>query len=418
MQNSSGEQLQIRLITKQQHFAVPDVPLSVPATVDTTALNDLVNQLIKETNSDYLKPKEFDFLVFNELLRVPLVEHLQERNVSSETTVDIEYVERTPAPEPQDSILHDDWVSSVKTLDKWILTGCYDSSVNIWTTHGKIVASNKEHKNVVKCVSWLDQNDPSKGFVSVSHDLVGIIWSWEPGTVDVVPKVALRGHERGIDSVGVSPNAAKIATGGWDTNLKIWQASLEDETGEPAHKKSKGGRDLLIRTPLNTLKGHKEAISSINWVDNYVVSTASMDHTIKLWDVELCGIKNEIIGQKAYLSASWSPLTNMLLASSADRHIRLYDPRSTEGSLCKTTFTSHSLWVSSVAWSKYDEHLFMSGGYDSDVKLWDTRSPKAPLYNLQGHEGQVLSVDWSNNKYLISGGCDNSVHVFKNKHMQ
>lgn len=215
------------------------------------------------------------------------MEHLQERNVSSETTVDIEYVERTPAPEPQDSILHDDWVSSVKTLDKWILTGCYDSSVNIWTTHGKIVASSKEHKNVVKCVSWLDQNDPSKGFVSVSHDLVGIIWSWEPGTVDVVPKVALRGHERGIDSVGVSPNAAKIATGGWDTNLKIWQASLEDETGEPAHKKSKGGRDLLIRTPLNTLKGHKEAISSINWVDNYVVSTASMDHTIKLWDVEV-----------------------------------------------------------------------------------------------------------------------------------
>lgn len=56
----------------------------------------------------------------------------------------------------------------------------------------------------------------------------------------------------------------------------------------------------------------------------------------------------------------------------------------------------------------------MSGGYDAAVKLWDTRSPKTPLYNLRGHEGQVLSVDWTNHKYLVSGGSDNSVHIFKN----
>lgn len=100
-------------------FAVPDVPLSVPQVIDCTSLNDLVNQLIKESNSDYLKPKEFDFLVFGEILRVPLIEHLQERNVSSEATIDVEYVVRTPAPEPEESLLHDDWVSSVHTTDKW-----------------------------------------------------------------------------------------------------------------------------------------------------------------------------------------------------------------------------------------------------------------------------------------------------------
>lgn len=100
-------------------FAVPDVPLSVPQAIDCKSLNDLVNQLIKECNSDYLKPKQFDFLVLGEILRVPLIEHLQERNVSTESTVDIEYVVRTPAPEPEDSLLHDDWVSGIQAADKW-----------------------------------------------------------------------------------------------------------------------------------------------------------------------------------------------------------------------------------------------------------------------------------------------------------
>ncbi|CAG9863578.1 unnamed protein product [Phyllotreta striolata] len=417
MQNSNEGHLQIRLITKQQIYAVPDVPLSVPQTIDGNSLNDLVNQLLKESNSDHLKPKNFDFLAIGELLRVPLIEHLAERNISTETTVEIEYVEKTPAPEPKDSLLHDDWVCGIEATEKWILTGCYDNSVNIWSTHGKMVASLKEHKNIVKAVSWIDKSDPNRGFISVSHDLIGIIWSYEDGTDSAAPKALLRGHERGIDSLGVSPNTARLATGGWDTNLKLWSTSLDDDGSEHVHKKIRSTNNIVTKTPLHTLKGHKEAITGINWIDNYAVSTVSMDHTIKFWDAELCGIKNEIVGQKAYLSSSWSSINNTLLASSADRHIRLYDPRSSEGSLCKVTFTSHSLWVSSVAWSNYDTNLFISGGYDSSVKMWDVRSSKAPLYNLQGHEGQVLKVDWSNKKYMVSGGSDNSVHIFKNKHV-
>lgn len=78
--------------------------------------------MLRESHSDILKDVDFDFLVLNEILRVPLLEHLKERSHSTEATIDVEYVLRTPAPEPQDSLLHDDWVSSVQAADKWY---CY-----------------------------------------------------------------------------------------------------------------------------------------------------------------------------------------------------------------------------------------------------------------------------------------------------
>ncbi|KAK9879387.1 hypothetical protein WA026_006457 [Henosepilachna vigintioctopunctata] len=406
--------LSIILKTKQEEFAIPDSVHLVPIDSDEKSLNDLVNGVLKESHADILKRKKFDFICLGELLRTSLDEHLKTKSITTEITLDIEYVLRTPAPAPEDTILHDDWVSGIHTCsDKWILTGCYDNTIKLWTSHGKAITSLKEHTNIVKEVKWISETDSHKGFVSVSHDLTGILWAWEDDTTTAKPFLTLKGHSRGIDCVGVSPNSERLATGGWDTTLKIWSACLEKDIGEPIAKKAKVNMD--VRTPLHTLEGHKETISAVSWIDNHDIVTSSMDHTIKIWDAELNGIKNEIVGQKAFLSSSWSPLTKSLLATSADQYIRLYDPRSTEGLLCKTTFTSHTGWVSSVDWSPYSEYLFLSGGYDAKVKLWDTRSSKAPLYDMQGHDGQVLKVDWSNKKYLISGGADNRVHIFKNK---
>lgn len=62
---------------------------------------------------------DFDFLVCGEVLRVTLSDHLEEHSISSEVTVDVEYFERVPAPEPHDCLLHDDWVSAVQVRDGW-----------------------------------------------------------------------------------------------------------------------------------------------------------------------------------------------------------------------------------------------------------------------------------------------------------
>lgn len=99
-------------------YAVPDSPYAIQSNVQSAELNTLVNAMLKETNGSS-KRIEFDFLVCGELLSGSLQEHLQEKGVSTEETIEIEYLERFPAPAPQDCLMHDDWVSALQTNGNW-----------------------------------------------------------------------------------------------------------------------------------------------------------------------------------------------------------------------------------------------------------------------------------------------------------
>ena len=69
--------------------------------------------------------------------------------------------------------------------------------------------------------------------------------------------------------------------------------------------------------------------------------------------------------------------------------------------------------MTSLAWSRTNDTHFVSAGHDGLVKLWDTRSHRAPLYDLKGHEDRLLACDWSHPDYIVSGGTDNSMKIFK-----
>ncbi len=88
----------------------------------------------------------------------------------------------------------------------------------------------------------------------------------------------------------------------------------------------------FLKTPIITLAGHAESISSCKWMDEKNVCTASWDHSIKLWDM-FTGQETKTLKSlnKIFLSVDYSPLSKLIAAGLNDNFVRIYDPRSNEG---------------------------------------------------------------------------------------
>ena len=143
-----------------------------------------------------------------------------------------------------------------------------------------------------------------------------------------------------------------MASGSFDSELKIWSANLSDvddtvKTTEEGSSESKKAKKAPTRTPLVTLTGHKEGIAGVTWLDSATeIVSASWDHTIRIWDAEMQSLKTELVGNKAFFDVAYSPEKKMLLTAASERTIRMYDPRSTEGLIVKSAYSSHQVCLS------------------------------------------------------------------------
>lgn len=422
---ASGSHVQVKLFTKQSQYSVPDTPFSVPDSAGPKELCSLINGLLKESATFLSSLIDFDFLINGEFLNVSLKSRIQAKNIPAETVIEIEYLEQHPAPQPEDSLIHNDWISCLEGNLQFILSGCYDNTVHLWTTKGESLTIIPGHSAPVKCVSWINltEDDPVSEFISGSHDQTLLLWKWHRDTNEVDCVCVCRGHAASVDCVSVEKTGRKICSGSWDSLLKLWSTDADancdvpESEQRPSKKKKTAAPKIQSRVPLLTLSGHTEGISSVSWLDQTTVCSASWDHTIKLWDMEKAEVKSSIQGSKVFLDLSYSPHNHLIVTGSADRHVRLWDHRTSEGAIVKSSFTSHRGWVSGVSWSPNNSNHFISGSYDMLMKLWDMRSPKAPLYNMTGHEDKILAVDWSIPDLLLSGGADNHLKIFQQKEL-
>ncbi|TAK34773.1 MAG: hypothetical protein EPO28_15585, partial [Saprospiraceae bacterium] len=76
----------------------------------------------------------------------------------------------------------------------------------------------------------------------------------------------LEGHEGTVTSVAFSPDGTKLASGSWDKTVKVWDVAAQQE--------------------LFTLEGHEGTVTSVAFSpDGSKLVSGSDDKTVKVWQV-------------------------------------------------------------------------------------------------------------------------------------
>lgn len=81
--------------------------------------NESQDEVDENLNEDLLST-EFDFYISEQFVYTTLEQFIEENEeIRTESVIEIEYVERCPPPEPIDTLVVDDWVSSIRGQGNW-----------------------------------------------------------------------------------------------------------------------------------------------------------------------------------------------------------------------------------------------------------------------------------------------------------
>jgi len=396
--------------------------VEVPLTTGPEELKTLVEGL----NAKLDEGVELDFLLRDQLIRTSLAKHLEENEIETDVKLDILVLKKQDAPVPENSYTAEDWISDIACRGDQVLLASYDGTVALWDADEDEVlfsvncSRNVEQSEPIKCVTWVDTHTEKEDSIFAAGSMDGdiAIFRWENDrTKKAVPMYSLRGHHGSVETVACLSDRV-LVSGGQDKNVRVWKDIAELPQGWEelsAKKRAKREERGEVKTSDVYLEGHSESISCSTVLSKEEFATGGMDNTLRIWDLNKMSESNTLQGVKAFFDIDYSQHSKLIASGSSDRHVRLWDPRTTTGKVSAQSLTSHTLWISTVRWNPSDRNQLLSGSYDNVVKMWDIRSTKTPLYDMQKHEDKVLCSDWSRSKLVVSGGSDKQIHSYRVK---
>ncbi|KAL1526888.1 hypothetical protein AB1Y20_015579 [Prymnesium parvum] len=402
-------QVQVQFVTQlEERWRVTEAPIQLPTRLTRFGLSEVVNHLLNAPT-----PRPFDFLLQGELLRGPLSKSLARLGLSGEAAVVLEYIELVPPPQPLLACPHADWVSALAAHPDGghLLSGCYDHAAYVWDAALQSQAELRAHRAPVKAVGWLP---PAAGgalrALTASKDHTVRTWQVDRGGVRC--EAVGSSHTAAVESLSTNPAGSRFCSGGWDSSVCVWSAGEPAAAADaPAAKRARGGGASLPPAEIHAdvrLEGHRDCVSALCWPVAHLIYSASLDGSVREWDVTASACSAQLGGQKAALCVAVSLVNTCIATGHSDHAVRLWDTRLQQASLKLTL--PHKGWVSSISWATSSTHQLLTSCHDGGVRLWDIRST-LPLHELHLHTDKALCATWQNSSRIVSGGADGQLRV-------
>lgn len=169
------QQLEVRFVTRMAaaKWQVPDAPLSVPADLGRYGLSEVVNAMLAAAAAmAEAEQLPWEFLIGGEMLRGKLGDFVDQRKISTETVLEIEYLPAVLPPKPRQEHPMEDWVrcvdaaaaasssSSTASISPdsssyIVMSGGYDGIARLWDGEGRSIRECRGHSAAITGVNIL-----------------------------------------------------------------------------------------------------------------------------------------------------------------------------------------------------------------------------------------------------------------------
>ncbi|KAI9094920.1 WD40-repeat-containing domain protein [Phlyctochytrium arcticum] len=189
-------------------------------------------------------------------------------------------------------------------------------------------------------------------------------------------------HKTPIYSLAVHPQGGKLATGGQDSKVKLWNlAPVHDEKLE---------NDPDTPKLLATLSAHSGTILCTRWANDHgqFLASGADDCKIVIWAQDRSsGFLHNTFGE-------------------------VESTRAVESWRAFKVLIGHESDVADLAWSPDNKYL-ASCGFETNVYIWDGQTFER-LRKLQSHTAFVKGVTWDPvGKYLATQGDDKTTKIWR-----
>jgi WD40 repeat protein/tRNA A-37 threonylcarbamoyl transferase component Bud32 len=273
--------------------------------------------------------------------------------------------------------------------------------------------------------------DPSGEWVVAGGESTHDLTMWNLKTGERVRSFV--GHERRIESVGMTTGAETVATASDDWTVRIWRRDQGNDhqilrghnssvlylamsaDGKPLVTGARSGEVLQwhpSKDPLcKMLRGHDSWVYRVAFSpDGKTIASCGKDNTTRLWNADTGELVRTLTGHsKQVEGVVFSPDGNTLYTSGDDTTIRVWNLRNPSEK--PKVWNGHTKQIWGIGLSP-DGKFLASASHDTTVRVWNCELEKS-VQVLKGHRKEVKDVAWHpTDGTVFSTGDDNTVRCW------